>query len=76
MNFKEALQRKREAVTVSQNRLISEMSEEELDRELQRAQAELTEAKRREIDATREAAANAGSGKRWLPMPKKRRAWK
>jgi hypothetical protein len=76
MNFKEQLDRRRETATVSQDKPLSEMTEAELDRELQRAHTKLTEAKRREIDATREAAADAGSGKRWLPLKRNRRAWK
>ena len=75
-SFIENIRRAQEAATVSQDKPLSEMTEAELDRELQRARAKLTEAKRREIDATREAAADAGSGQRWLPLKRNRRAWK
>lgn len=58
MNFKKALQRKREAAKAApQRKPVSEMTEAELDRELQSAQAELAEAKRGEIVATRDAVA-------------------
>jgi DNA invertase Pin-like site-specific DNA recombinase len=61
MNFKEQLQRKREAATLAQDKPVSEMTEAELDQKLQQAREELRLIKERELAATREAAADAGS---------------
>ena len=60
MNFKEQLNRKREAATVSQDKPISEMTEAELDQELERTREELRRIKEQELAASREAAESGG----------------
>jgi hypothetical protein len=77
MNFKEQLDRKRQAAKAApQRKSVAEMSEAELDRELQRAHAKLQEAKRREIDAAREAAAETGTRPRFLAGKTRRKHWR
>ena len=79
MSFIENIRRAQEAAKTrpqSREKDLSSLSLEELDQELAKAQERLQGAKRREIVATREAAADAGSGKRWLPLKRNRRAWK
>lgn len=80
MNFKEQLEAKRRAAqgrSGSHEKPLSELSEAELDQELRRAQQELSEAKRREISATREAAAETGRSRALFAGKRKnRRPWK
>lgn len=61
----------------SHERDLSSLSEAELGQELVKAQERLTEAKRREIAATRDAATETGSASRPLFAGKRnRRPWK
>lgn len=70
MNFKEQLNRKREAAKVSQDKPLSEMSEQELDAEEQRVREKLRHIKEQELTASREA---AESGTRPSSLFKRRR---
>ena len=80
MNFKKAIEAKRRAAQGRHQRHekdLSSLSESELDAELQKAQQRLSEAKRREIAATRQAAAETGpTPKALFAGKRKRRSWK
>lgn len=79
MNFKKAIEAKRRAAQgrhQSHEKDLSSLSESELDAELQKAQQRLSEAKRREINATRQAAADTGTTSKALFPRRAKRPWK
>jgi hypothetical protein len=77
VNFKESLERKRQAAkSEPQTTAPAEMTEAELDQELERARADLRRLKEEELAATREATASPARP-RFLPNKRSRRPyWK
>ena len=77
-NFLQQLQKRRQEAATTAPKPLSEMSEAELDRELEQTKAALRNVKEQELTAAREAKEQASSsGNQWaFPRRKTRRPWK
>lgn len=77
MNFKEQLDRKRQAAKSGpQSKPVGEMSEAELDRAIEEKQAEIRQIKERELVAARETAAASITRPKFLANKRRRPSWR